>query len=82
VTAIKEAVLLRKMPPWFADTKVSHFSNDASLTQNDIDYIAPGLQADFVATSQNPAKDMTAVRKVFVIMAGKVYGHLSLPRLN
>ena len=43
--AIKEAVLLRKMPPWFANPKVGHFSNDASLNQNDIDLIAKWTDA-------------------------------------
>ncbi len=29
--AIKEAVVMRKMPPWFADPNVGHFLNDRSL---------------------------------------------------
>ena len=37
--AIKEAVLVRKMPPWFADPKVGHFVNDKSLAQNDINIL-------------------------------------------
>ncbi len=35
--AIKEAVSLRKMPPWFADPRYGHFANDRSLSQHDID---------------------------------------------
>src|SRR5262249_52581969 len=35
--AIKNAVATRKMPPWFADPKVGHFSNDRSLSQGEID---------------------------------------------
>jgi hypothetical protein len=35
--AMKEAVLLRKMPPWFADPHLGKFSNDRSLSQRDID---------------------------------------------
>ncbi|MDQ2842398.1 MAG: cytochrome c [Acidobacteriota bacterium] len=35
--AIKEAVTLRKMPPWFADPKYGHFSNARSLSQQQID---------------------------------------------
>jgi len=35
--AIKEAVTLRKMPPWFADPHYGTFSNDRSLSQSDID---------------------------------------------
>src|SRR5712671_3904903 len=35
-TAIKEAVLTRKMPPWFADPHVGHFSNERKLDDHDI----------------------------------------------
>jgi hypothetical protein len=28
-SAIKEAVLMRKMPPWFAEAPAGHFSNDS-----------------------------------------------------
>src|SRR6185312_8202940 len=38
--AMKEAVVLRKMPPWFADRNIGHFINDASLKQAEIDTIA------------------------------------------
>jgi hypothetical protein len=34
--AIKEAVLLKKMPPWFADPNFGHFSNDRSMSAQDI----------------------------------------------
>src|SRR6476646_7383637 len=34
--AIKEAVLARKMPPWFADPHYGKFSNDRSLTQKEV----------------------------------------------
>jgi hypothetical protein len=37
--AMKAAVISRKMPPWFADPQYSHFSNDRSLKQEDIDTI-------------------------------------------
>jgi hypothetical protein len=37
---MKAAVMTRKMPPWGADSKYGHFSNDRSLTQRDIDTIA------------------------------------------
>jgi len=37
--AIKEAVLLRKMPPWYADAPQGHFSNDARLSAAQIDLI-------------------------------------------
>src|SRR5947199_9817055 len=34
--AIKEAVLTKKMPPWFADLKVGHFANERQLVGADI----------------------------------------------
>src|SRR5882724_10348872 len=34
--SIKAAVVSRKMPPWFADTKVGHFSNQMTLSEEDI----------------------------------------------
>src|SRR5262249_14966739 len=37
--AIKNAVLQRKMPPWFASPQYGHFTNDKSLKQADIDTI-------------------------------------------
>src|SRR6187401_2395632 len=33
--AIKEAVLTRKMPPWFADPEVGHFANERRLDNAD-----------------------------------------------
>jgi hypothetical protein len=37
--AIREAVLTRKMPPWFADPNFGSFSNDARLSDNEIETI-------------------------------------------
>jgi hypothetical protein len=37
--AIREAVSLRKMPPWFADPKYGSFANDPSLSPQDIQAI-------------------------------------------
>src|SRR6476660_2643202 len=34
--SIRGAVLTRKMPPWFADPKYGHFSNDSRLSDHDI----------------------------------------------
>ncbi len=34
--AIRQQVVLRKMPPWFADPRYGHFSNDPSLTPAEI----------------------------------------------
>lgn len=43
---------------------------------SEIGVIAPGYQADLVATDGSPLKDITAVRKVvFVMKGGKVFKH-------
>src|ERR1700760_1066092 len=34
--AIKNAVVARKMPPWFADPKYGHFANDRTMSDKDI----------------------------------------------
>jgi len=38
--AIKQAVLTKKMPPWFADAHYGKFSNERTLTQADIETVA------------------------------------------
>jgi hypothetical protein len=38
--AMKAAVVMKKMPPWFADPQYGHFANDRSLEPNEIDTIA------------------------------------------
>jgi hypothetical protein len=53
--AIKESVLLRKMPPWFADPHYGKFSNDSSLTKSEIETLA--AWADAGAPEGNP-KDL------------------------
>jgi len=55
--AMKEAVLTRKMPPWFADPRYGHFANATALTQRDIDTIA--AWADAHAPKGDP-KDLPA----------------------
>jgi mono/diheme cytochrome c family protein len=55
--AMKEAVLSKKMPPWFADPHVGKFANDRTLSQADIDLLA--RWADTGATAGNP-KDAPA----------------------
>jgi len=55
--AMKEAVRLKKMPPWFADPHYGRFSNDRSLSQQDIDTIV--AWADGGAPQGDP-KDMPA----------------------
>src|SRR3981081_4442172 len=36
-TAIREAVILKRMPPWYADAHFGKFSNDRSLSQAEIE---------------------------------------------
>jgi len=55
--AIKAAVTMRKMPPWFADPQYGHFTNDRSLNQSDIATLAKW--ADTGAVEGNP-KDAPA----------------------
>lgn len=43
--AIREQVIARKMPPWFADPAYGHFSNDRSLAQSEIDTLAAWASA-------------------------------------
>ena len=53
--AIKEAVLLKKMPPWFADPKFGHFSNDRTMSEQEVKTIAAWV--DSGAKEGNP-KDL------------------------
>jgi mono/diheme cytochrome c family protein len=55
--AMKEAVLTKKMPPWFADPHVGKFANDRTLSQADVDLLA--RWADTGAVAGNP-KDAPA----------------------
>src|SRR5947199_5067382 len=50
--AIKQAVALKKMPPWFADPQIGHFRNDTSLSQPEIDTLIGG--GDACAPEGNP----------------------------
>ena len=50
--AVRSAVLTKKMPPWFADQRYGHFSNDLSLSQKEIDTLA--AWADAGAPEGNP----------------------------
>ena len=43
--AIKEAVQIRKMPPWFADPHYGKFANDRTMAQKDIDTIVAWANA-------------------------------------
>src|SRR5262249_2893529 len=50
--AIREAVLSRKMPPWFADPRYGSFANDARLSTREIETIR--AWADSGAPEGNP----------------------------
>jgi len=43
--AIRESVLTRKMPPWFADPDYGHFANDRSLSKLEIDTLVNWVDA-------------------------------------
>lgn len=43
--SIRQAVLTHKMPPWFADDSVQHYSNDTSLSAADIETIKNWVDA-------------------------------------
>src|SRR5581483_2925491 len=43
--AIRQAVLLRQMPPWFADPHYGRFANDRSLSAAEIRTIAEWVDA-------------------------------------
>jgi hypothetical protein len=58
--SIREAVLTKKMPPWFADPHFGKFSNDRSLTQPEIDTLVAWVDAG--APEGNP-KDAPAPRE-------------------
>jgi mono/diheme cytochrome c family protein len=42
--SIREKVVMREMPPWFADPKHGEFSNDCRLSQKEIDTIAAWVE--------------------------------------
>src|SRR5207247_1618115 len=53
--AIKEKVLLRQMPPWFADPKHGTFANDPSLTEKELQTIVKWVDS---GAPQGDAKDL------------------------
>jgi hypothetical protein len=52
--AIKNAVVGKTMPPWFADPNYGHFLNDRSMKQSEIDTIAKWVDA---GAPEGDAKD-------------------------
>jgi len=57
--SIKQAVLTKKMPPWFADPHYGKFSNDRSLLQREIDTLVSWADA---GAPEGNAKDAPAPR--------------------
>lgn len=55
--SIREAVLSKKMPPWFADPQYGHFSNDPSLTKAEIETLKAWADT---GAKEGDAKDMPA----------------------
>lgn len=55
--AIKNAVVARKMPPWFADPRFGHFANDRRLSDADVAKIAAWADA---GAPEGDAKDKPA----------------------
>jgi hypothetical protein len=44
--AIREAVLTKKMPPWFADPQIGHFANERKLTSAEIQTMVTWVDGD------------------------------------
>ncbi len=57
--SIRQAVLTKKMPPWFADPHFGKFANDRSISQADIDTIAAWVDA---GAPEGSPKDAPAPR--------------------
>ncbi len=60
--AIKQAVLSRKMPPWFADSTVQHYNNDVSLSATEIETLTSWVDA---GAPEGDPKD-TPIPRTFV----------------
>lgn len=61
-------------PPMQTLTSATSLAAEALGMGNRIGTVAPGYEADLVATDGNPLEDITAVRRVvFVMKGGKVY---------
>jgi hypothetical protein len=59
--AIKEAVLTRKMPPWFADPKIGHFANERRLSDSEIKRISDWVVEMHYTASGKVTEDQTKV---------------------
>ena len=77
--AIKEAVLARKMPPWFADPHYGKFSNDRSLPQQELETLAGWADAGAPRGNPNdmpPAREFAdgwAIAGLAIIQSGQPY---------
>jgi imidazolonepropionase-like amidohydrolase len=61
-------------PPMAAIVSATSMSAESLRMQDQIGSIAPGMEADIIATAGNPIDDITAVRRVvFVMKGGQVY---------
>jgi imidazolonepropionase-like amidohydrolase len=61
-------------PPMDAIVSATSLSAESLRMHDQIGSIAPGMEADIIATDGNPLQDITAVRRVaFVMKGGKVY---------
>lgn len=86
--AIKTAVAMRKMPPWFADPQYGHFANDRSLKQAEIDTLvkwadtgaAQGDPKDAPSAIQWPENGWTT--KPDMVMKGMPYPVPAAPAKN
>jgi hypothetical protein len=58
--AIKASVVTKKMPPWFADPHYGSFSNDRSLSQDDIDTLVAWVDN---GTKEGDTKDAPKPRE-------------------
>jgi hypothetical protein len=58
--AIRQAVVTKKMPPWFADPHYSKFSNERSLASSEIDALVAWVDA---GAPEGDPKDAPAPRK-------------------
>jgi hypothetical protein len=72
--AIREAVKLRKMPPWFADPNHGEFANDPRLTTDQIATIETWVKAgapEGAKTHSKDARHSATERADLVITADK-----------
>src|SRR5215471_6628258 len=53
--AIKNAIVKKQMPPWFADPAYGHFSNERKLSARDIETISNWVDAGAPAGDKNDA---------------------------